>query len=220
MTPDVAAAAGGASEARDLPLDVAILDYGVGNLHSIRKALEAAGAQPRLVADPARLATAQSIVLPGVGAFGEASLKLAPYAEALLRELDAGKPLLGVCLGMQLLFEESDESPGARGLGYVRGAVRRLKHPRLPQIGWNEIHAVDGDPLFAGLPEGPHVYYVNSFAPEPRESVTVATSTYGSTFTAAVRKRNAWGVQFHPEKSGHAGLHIIRNFVQFAQEQR
>lgn len=201
-----------------MTLDTAILDYGVGNLHSIRKALEAAGAAPRLVSDPALLADADAIVLPGVGAFGEASRKLAPYKDALFAELDAGKPLLGVCLGMQLLFEESDESPGAEGLGYVRGAVRRLKHAKLPQIGWNEIHAVDGDPVFAGLPEGPHVYYVNSFAPEPRESVTVATSTYGATFTAAVRKRNAWGVQFHPEKSGHAGLHVIRNFVTFAQE--
>lgn len=202
------------------PLDVAVLDYGVGNLHSIRKALEAAGAAPRLVADPALLARAEAIVLPGVGAFGEASVKLAPYKDALLAELDAGKPLLGVCLGMQLLFEESEEAPGARGLAYVRGAVRRLKHPKLPHIGWNEVHAVDGDPVFAGLPEGPHVYYVNSFAPEPRESVTVATSTYGATFTAAVRKRNAWGVQFHPEKSGQTGLRIIRNFVRFAQEQR
>lgn len=200
-----------------MSLRVAILDYGVGNLHSIQKAFEKAGATPRLLHDPAELADAPAIVLPGVGAFGDASRKLAPYKDALLAQLDAGKPLLGVCLGMQLLFEESDESPGASGLGYIRGGVRRLRHPRLPQIGWNTIAAVDGDPVFAGLPEGPHVYYVNSFAPEPRESVTVATSTYGGTFTAAVRKRNAWGVQFHPEKSGETGLRIVHNFVQYAE---
>ncbi|MFA5862808.1 MAG: imidazole glycerol phosphate synthase subunit HisH, partial [Candidatus Thermoplasmatota archaeon] len=136
---------------------------------------------------------------------------------ALFQVLDADKPLLGVCLGMQLLFEESDESPGARGLGYIRGSVRRLHHAKLPQIGWNQIALVDTDPLFKGLPDGSHVYYVNSYAPEPRESVTVATSTYGTTFTAAVRKHHAWGVQFHPEKSGEAGLAMIRNFVKFAQ---
>jgi glutamine amidotransferase len=197
-----------------MPLDVAILDYGVGNLHSIGKALERAGAAPRLVADPKALLAADALVLPGVGAFGDAAEKLAPFKDALFDALDGGKPLLGVCLGMQLLFEESEESPGAKGLGYIRGAVRRLRHPKLPQIGWNTLAPVDGEPLFAGLPDGAHVYYVNSFAPEPRESVTIATSTYGETFTAAVRKRHAWGVQFHPEKSGEAGLRMIRNFVE------
>lgn len=199
--------------------EIAVLDYGVGNLHSVRKALEQAGAGVRVVSDPALLAEADGLVLPGVGAFGDAAEKLMPYRDALFEELDAGKPLLGICLGMQLLFEGSDESPGARGLGYIRGHVRRLAHPKLPQIGWNTLAAVDGDPLFAGLPEGPHVYYVNSFAPKPEEPVTVATSTYGETFTAAVRKRHAWGVQFHPEKSGPAGLAMVRNFVRFVNEE-
>ncbi|HEX2022014.1 MAG TPA: imidazole glycerol phosphate synthase subunit HisH [Candidatus Thermoplasmatota archaeon] len=217
---DVATAAREAGEDRDVPLDVAILDYGVGNLHSIRKALERAGAAPRLVSDPRGLLDAPALVLPGVGAFGDAARALAPFRDALFERLDAGRPLLGVCLGMQLLFEESEESPGAKGLGYVRGRVARLRHPKLPQIGWNTLVHVEGDPLFQGLPDGAHVYYVNSFAPEPRESVTVATSTYGETFTAAVRKRNAWGVQFHPEKSGTAGLAMIRNFVSFAKESR
>lgn len=197
---------------------IAILDYGVGNLHSVRKAFEKHGAAPRVVSDPRLLADADGLVLPGVGAFGDAAARLAPYKEALLAELNAGKPLLGVCLGMQLLFESSDESPGAAGLGYIRGHVRRLAHPKLPQIGWNTLAAVDGDELFQGLPEGPHVYYVNSFAPKPEEPVTVATSTYGETFTAAVRKRFAWGVQFHPEKSGPAGLAMIRNFVRTVEE--
>ena len=204
----------------DRPLDLAILDYGVGNLHSIRKAFEREGAIPRLVKDPAALLEAEALVLPGVGAFGEASVRLAPYQDDLLHALEGGKPLLGVCLGMQLLFEESEESPGAKGLGYVRGAVRRLRHAKLPQIGWNTVSPVDEEPLFTRLPDGVHVYYVNSFAPEPKEPVTVATSTYGETFTAAVRKRNAWGVQFHPEKSGSAGLAMIRNFIEYAKEQR
>lgn len=201
-----------------MTLDVAILDYGVGNLHSMRKALEREGATSRIVSDPRHLVDAQALILPGVGAFGDAAKRLAPYKEPLLDALEKGKPLLGVCLGMQLLFEASEESPGARGLGYIRGTVRRLKHPKVPQIGWNTLSPVDEDPLFSGLKDGVHVYYVNSFAPEPRESVTVATSTYGETFTAAVRKRNAWGVQFHPEKSGAAGLRMVRNFVRHAKE--
>lgn len=203
-----------------MTLDVAILDYGVGNLHSIRKAFERHGATPRLVRDPQALLAADALVLPGVGAFGDAAQKLAPYRSALFEALDQGKPLLGICLGMQLLFESSEESPGARGLGYVHGAVRRLHHPKLPQIGWNTLSPVDGDPLFRGIPDGSHIYYVNSYAPVPAEPCTVATSTYGSTFTAAVRKRNAWGVQFHPEKSGETGLAIIRNFTTFAEETR
>lgn len=198
--------------------DIAILDYGVGNLHSVRKALERAGAQVRVVSDPRLLGDADGLVLPGVGAFGEAAQKLAPYKDALFAQLDSGKPLLGICLGMQLLFESSDESPGAQGLGYIRGHVRRLPHPKLPQIGWNTLAAVDGDELFEGLPEGPHVYYVNSYAPKPEEPVTVGTTTYGETFTAAVRKRFAWGVQFHPEKSGPAGLAMIRNFTRVVEE--
>lgn len=202
----------------ELAANIAILDYGVGNLHSVRKALENSGASVRIVSDPKLLADADGLVLPGVGAFGDAAAKLAPYKEALFAQLDAGKPLLGICLGMQLLFGSSDESPGAAGLGYIRGSVRRLAHPKLPQIGWNTLAAVDGDELFQGLPEGPHVYYVNSFAPKPEEPVTVATSTYGETFTAAVRKRFAWGVQFHPEKSGPAGLAMVRNFTRVVEE--
>lgn len=200
-----------------LGLDVAILDYGLGNLHSLGKALEKAGATPTVTHEEARLRSAGAIVLPGVGAFGEAAKRLAPQKGFLEELVTAGKPVLGVCLGMQVLFESSEESPGARGLGLIRGDVRRLAHPRLPQIGWNAIAFGDEDPLFEGLKDGTHVYYVNSFAPVPRESVTVATSTYGATFTAVVRKRNAWGTQFHPEKSSTAGLTMIRNFVRYAE---
>lgn len=197
---------------------IALLDYGVGNLHSLTKALEQAGADVERATEPRALLAADAIVLPGVGAFGEAAREIEPAREALLEALEGGKPLLGVCLGMQLLFEKSEESPGARGLGYIRGEVKRLAHPKLPQIGWNVLAHVDGEPLWKGIPEGAHVYYVNSFAPAPRESVTIATSTYGATFTAAVRKRNAWGCQFHPEKSSDVGLQILQNFVALSSE--
>ncbi|MHB8606568.1 MAG: imidazole glycerol phosphate synthase subunit HisH [Thermoplasmatota archaeon] len=199
---------------------IRILDYGVGNLHSLAKALERGGARAEVTADPKALLAADGLVLPGVGAFGDAAKKLAPFGAALGEALDRGKPLLGVCLGMQLLFDASDESPGAEGLGLIRGDVKRLVAPKLPQIGWNELAFLPEDPLFSDLKEGTHVYYVNSFAPVPRESVTIATSTYGATFTAAVRKKSAWGTQYHPEKSGRAGLTMVRNFVQSVEAGR
>ncbi|MHB8585133.1 MAG: imidazole glycerol phosphate synthase subunit HisH [Thermoplasmatota archaeon] len=193
-----------------------MLDCGVGNLHSLRKALEKAGAHVTITTEGATIANADAIVLPGVGAFGAASEQLAPHRETILHALDQGKPLLGICLGMQLLFETSEESPGAQGLGYIRGVVEKLKAPKLPQIGWNEL-AFRDDPLFQGIREAELVYFVNSFAPVPREPVTLATATYGSSFTAVVRKRNAYGLQFHPEKSSTAGIHMVENWVRIAE---
>jgi imidazole glycerol-phosphate synthase subunit HisH len=194
-------------------VDVRLLDYGVGNIHSLTKALEKAGARVTVTGNVEDTLAGDAVVLPGVGAFGDAAKRLAPYRERLVEAVENGKPLLGVCLGMQLLFEESAENPGARGLGVIRGRVEKLRGRKVPHIGWNVLAFNDQDPLFNGLNEGTHVYYVNSYAPVPRESVTVATTTYGSTFTAVVRKRNAWGTQFHPEKSSAAGLRMIRNFV-------
>jgi len=198
-------------------VDVAILDYGVGNLHSIRKAFEHHGATPRIVSNPADLANADGLVLPGVGAWGDAAKRVEPFREELLYLLTGGKPLLGICLGYQLLFEASEEDPGINGLGYFRGTTRRLHHAKLPHIGWNTL-SLTPDDLFDGLSDGCHVYYVNSFAPAPEEPVTIATTTYGATFTAAVRKRSTWGVQFHPEKSGAVGLRMIENFVRYVKE--
>lgn len=200
-----------------MTLEVAVLDYGAGNLHSLAKALEAAGAKVRVATDARDVVEAPAIVLPGVGAFGAAADGLRPFREELLGQLEAGKPFLGICLGMQLLFERSEESPGAAGLGYVRGGVERLKHAKLPQIGWNPL-VFEKDPIFEGLRDGEHVYYVNSYAPAPREPATIGTSTYGSTFTAVIRKRNAYGTQFHPEKSSKAGLTMIQNWVRIAEE--
>lgn len=194
-----------------------LFDYGVGNIHSLRKALETCGASVRVTTEPKEVLDARVLVLPGVGAFGEAARRLDAVRAPLRERLADGLPCLGICLGMQVLFASSEESPGAEGLGFIDGTVKRLSNPKLPQIGWNTLAAREEEPLFAGLGEGTHVYYVNSFAPVPHEPVTVATSTYGSTFTAAVRKKNAYGVQFHPEKSSKAGLTMLKNFLTFAQ---
>ncbi|MBI4394061.1 MAG: imidazole glycerol phosphate synthase subunit HisH [Euryarchaeota archaeon] len=197
-----------------MTVQVDLVNYGVGNLHSIRKALETAGAVVD-VRTPDQGLTGDAVVLPGVGAFGEAARRLAPMRDELVDHVRVGRPLLGVCLGLQLLFESSDESPGA-GLGVIKGRVRRLENSRLPQIGWNEV-ALQPDPLWQGFETRTHVYFVNSFAPVPEEDVEIASAVCGKRFTAAVRKVNAWGVQFHPEKSSVKGLLVVKNFVRLAE---
>lgn len=197
-------------------MTVTLFDYGVGNIHSLRKAFETCGAKVHVTTEPKEVLDARTLVLPGVGAFGEAARRLDAVRDPLRSRLADGLPCLGICLGMQVLFASSEETPGAAGIGYIDGVVKRLVNPKLPQIGWNTLACRDDEPLFAGLSEGTHVYYVNSYAPVPHEPVTVATSTYGQTFTAAVRKKNVYGVQFHPEKSSKAGLAMIRNFLAFA----
>lgn len=201
-------------------MNVTVLDYSVGNLHSIRKALRKGGAEVTITeGSPEAVAGADALVLPGVGAFGAAADAIAPLRDALRDFVEAGRPMLGVCLGMQLLFDESEESPG-EGLGVIPGKVARLRHPKLPQIGWNAI-APREDPLVTGLPPDPHVYYVNSFAPVPRDDdAIVATTTYGEPFAAIVRTGNTYGTQFHPEKSGRVGLHLLDRFLELAEAAR
>lgn len=197
-----------------------LFDYGVGNLHSVRRAFEDAGATVRTPAKPTAAAVrkADFVVLPGVGAFSAGVRGLGDARKALRDALEEGKPCLGICLGMQLLFDRSDEGPGL-GLGFVPGRVRRLEHATLPQVGWNDVEVAREDPLLDGLGDGFHAYYVNSFAPAPEERGTVLARTrYGKRFAAAVRRLNTWGVQFHPEKSSSAGLRIIRNFVGVAED--
>ncbi|HEV8361417.1 MAG TPA: imidazole glycerol phosphate synthase subunit HisH, partial [Candidatus Thermoplasmatota archaeon] len=141
---------------------------------------------------------------------------LGPARRAVLRALEQGKPALGICLGMQLLFDGSDEGPG-RGLGFIPGRVATLPHKLLPQVGWNEVHTSD-DPLFEGVAPEFHGYYVNTFAPVPKaRSGIIARTTYGKPFVAGVRRLNTWGLQFHPEKSSRAGLRIVQNFVGLAE---
>jgi glutamine amidotransferase len=194
-----------------------LFDYGAGNLHSLAKALEAGGATVRIEPDPMLILEGDVVVLPGVGAFGAAAARLAPARELVRSALEDGFPCLGVCLGMQLLFDESDEGPGVSGLGVLRGAVRRLRGARIPHMGWNEVVAAGKggpDPLLAGT--APLVaYFANSFVAEPAmEDDVIAWTTYGDErFPSAVRRGRTLGVQFHPEKSGAPGLRLLRDFL-------
>ena len=196
-------------------MKVTVMDYGVGNLHSISKAFERAGADAVIVDDPSRLLDAECIVFPGVGAFGAAAGRLRPVLPALRDKMSKGSPVLGVCLGMQLLFERSAESAG-EGVGVLAGNVERIRAERIPHMGWNVVET-DGDPLFEGVPEGSMFYFANSFVCRPGEDVGVAETVYGERFVSAVRKGCLCGVQFHPEKSGGPGLRVIENFVRIAE---
>jgi imidazole glycerol-phosphate synthase subunit HisH len=189
-----------------------LYDYGAGNLHSLAKALEAGGARVRIDTRVEQCLDADALVLAGVGAFGAAAERLAPAAEALRSALAAGFPCLGICLGMQLLFEASDEGQGS-GIGVLPGKVRRVRARRVPHMGWNAVDR-DDDPLFAGTGELV-AYYANSFVVEPAEPhMVIARTRYeDDLFPAAVRQNRTWGVQFHPEKSGAPGLRLIRNFI-------
>jgi glutamine amidotransferase len=191
---------------------IALFDYGTGNLHSLQKALERDGDHVVIEQDVTAALRADALVLPGVGAFGAAASRLAPYADALRSGLADGFPCLGICLGMQLLFESSEEGAGP-GVGVFAGRVRTLRAHRVPQMGWNGVEAT-ADPLFEGVP-APVVYYANSYVCEPTDpTIEIAWTEYGSDrFPAAVRQGRTFGVQFHPEKSGAEGLAILRNFL-------
>lgn len=192
---------------------VAIVDHGAGNLVSIAQGLERAGARPALATSAGDLEGVDGIVLPGVGA--TATVMEGIRRRGLLAPLrTTSLPLLGICVGMQVLFEGSDED-GAEGLGLLAGTVRRLAEaPRLPHIGWNDVTILRPDPLFAGLPTAPVFYFVHSYAPEPTAATTVvATAEYGTPFVAAVRSGHVAGVQFHPERSDTNGLTVLSNFV-------
>jgi len=199
---------------------ITIFDYGAGNLHSLAKALAAPGVTVRVESDPARAAETDALVLPGVGAFAQAAERLAGGRNAVREAIDAGLPTLGICLGMQLLFDVSEEGPGL-GLGVVPGVVTRLQARRVPQIGWNELDEVDArDPLFAAS-RLQVAYFANSYAcrPAPAASgaVTAWASHEGDRFAAAVRRGSTVGVQFHPEKSSRAGVEFVRAFVEEAR---
>ncbi len=187
-----------------------LFDYGVGNLHSLKKAIEAQGHAVAVTADPVALNGAEAILLPGVGAFGAVMDALAPAADALRAHHAAGKPLIGVCIGMQVLYDGSDEDPDVPGLGILQGHVKRLPDAagKVPHMGWNTLTTDHGGPLRAALQGAGHVYYVHSYA-APTTAETIATSDYGMRFAAAVRKGNTVGFQFHPEKSSQAGHAIL-----------
>jgi len=194
-------------------MNVALFDYGAGNLHSLKKALETGGASVTITPSWDEALSLEALVLPGVGSFGAAVASLGSERERVRETLEGGLPTLGICLGMQLLFEESEEGEG-RGIGLIPGPVRLLRSRLTPQMGWNDV-ATTGDPLFAGV-DGLVAYYANSYVCEPmNQDATIATSEYqGDSFAAGVRWARSWGVQFHPEKSSAPGLRIIRNFLQ------
>lgn len=193
-------------------MKVAIYDYGSGNLHTLAKALGDAGAEVVVETEPERALQANAMVLPGSGAYSTASGRLALFAPSIRASLASGFPCLGINLGMHLLFEQSEEAEGV-GIAALRGRVRRLINRRVPQVGWNDVE-VSADPLFDGLPSFLG-YFSNSFVADPADdSAILAHSNYErDRFASAVRRDRAWGVQFQPEKSGPAGLRVLRNFV-------
>jgi glutamine amidotransferase len=200
-------------------VNVTLFDYGAGNLHSLAKALEAPDVSVRIETDP-RLAVeigSDVLVLPGVGAFGAAADRLAPGREAMRAAILGGLPTIGICLGMQLLFDGSDEGTG-EGLGVIPGRVTRLRAVRVPQIGWNGVEPLPSEPLFAEAPV-PMVYYANSYVCRPVDPrvVTAWTEHEGDRFPAAVRVGRAVGVQFHPEKSSMQGVRFLRAFLDDAR---
>ena len=193
----------------------AIVDYGVGNLKSVSNALNYIGIQSRITSDSGELEQADSIILPGVGAFPDAADKLrATGLDVVLQEQGSKKPILGICLGMQLLFQRGNEVRPSQGLGFVPGSVERIQTElKLPHIGWNSLRFYHDSPLFSGLDDGAYVYFVHSFCglPDSPEHVIAATD-YGVPVTAAVQSGYVFGTQFHPEKSGEVGLQILKNF--------
>ena len=198
---------------------IAIVDYGMGNLRSVAKALEHVGAEPELTHDHARVREAQGIVLPGVGAMPRAMERVRALAlDELLRErVEEGVPLIGLCMGMQLLFQSTTELGGAEGIGLLAGRVERLEAPKVPQIGWNEVSWQRDSALTAGLPQPCAFYHANSFAPRPADDHDVlGTADYEGEFVSVVERAPIYGLQSHPEKSGPDGLRLLKNFVRLA----
>ena len=196
---------------------IAVLDYGIGNLRSAQKALEHVGARAELTADASVASSADAVVLPGVGAFGACmdSLRASGLESVVHHVVESGKPFLGICVGMQMLFDSSEEDARARGLGVIPGTVQWIPdYVQRPQMQWNQLTVRREDPLLAGLGEHPWMYFVHSFHGVPtHDEDVVATVKYGETLNVAFRRGNVFATQFHPEKSAQAGLALLKNFV-------
>jgi glutamine amidotransferase len=196
---------------------IAILDYGVGNLRSVEKALEHVGATARISSDPTQVRAADGVILPGVGAMPRAMERIREYGvdELIAERCGAGVPILGICLGLQLLFESTTEFGGADGLGLLEGPVSELEAEglKVPHIGWAPVRWERDSRLTEGLPSGTPFYLVHSFAPRPAAENLLGTAEYGSRFACAAERDNVFGVQFHPEKSSSAGLRLLANFA-------
>lgn len=195
---------------------IAIIDYGAGNLRSVQNTLDEIGASYRVLSSPAGIGEASKVILPGVGHFGQMMRALDDRGlrEPVLAHIRAGRPFLGICLGLQALYSKSEEAPDVRGFGIFEGAVRRFpQDARVPHMGWNELERRGESRLLAGLGERPYVYFAHSYyVPEGR--ATAAVSNYTNPYTAILEHENIFGVQFHPEKSGSVGLKILKNFLE------
>jgi len=196
---------------------IVILDYDAGNVMSVRNALASLGTEAKVSRREMDIERSSALILPGVGAFESVS-RIKRIEKAIINEIKEGKPFLGLCLGMQLLFESSEESPGVMGLGVFKGKVKRLpnkKRFKVPQLGWNSIKIIRKCKLLGGIPDGAYFYFANSYAVTPSDTrIIVATSTYGIKFPSVICKENIFATQFHPEKSGEMGRRILRNFVE------
>jgi len=200
-----------------MPLNITITDYGVGNLYSIRRSLEKCGANVHIISDMSELADAECIVFPGVGAFDATMRKMLPYKEAIREKLKSGTPALGICIGMQILFESSEEGT-VPGIGLYDGKVVKLGSKMTPHMGWNTVESEDG--LLDGV-EDRHYYFVHSYRGSPTDAgIIVGTTEYdGERFPSFFRRFNTYGAQFHPEKSSTSGRKVLDNFIRFAEEQ-
>jgi len=200
---------------------ITIVDYGMGNLRSVSKAFEIQGYAATVTSSPKEIKNANGLVLPGVGAFGEcmANLERLDLVEPIKQYINGGRPFLGICLGLQILFDESEESPGVKGLGLFKGKVVRFpdfgeKRIKVPQMGWNTINFDNSSLILNNIPRGTWFYFVHSYYVEPENNgLSIITSNYGIDFTAAVEKENVFACQFHPEKSGRQGLELVKNFA-------
>jgi imidazole glycerol-phosphate synthase subunit HisH len=200
-------------------MTIALIDYRAGNLTSVRKGFAAVGAELFMPSAPAELARCSGIVVPGVGHFGATAFLDAEWHRSIRAAVGDGVPLLGICLGLQWLFEGSEEAP-LPGLGALQGRCLRLPPlVKVPHVGWNSLEITRPSPLLDGIPEGTQVYFTHSYA-APVTADCVAASTHGTRFAAAVQREKVWGVQFHPEKSGQAGLRILENFMTLVGDER
>jgi len=199
---------------------IAIIDYDAGNIRSVEKALKFLGQDVKITRDPEEILSAEKVILPGVGAFGDAMRKLKEYGldQVIRKTAGKGTPFLGICLGLQLLFERSDEAPGVEGLGILKGEILRLPEKegyKIPHMGWNSLELIHNGRLFQDLPEDPYVYFVHSYYLKAAdETIVKARTEYTTAIDASVEQGNVFACQFHPEKSSETGLKILKNFVE------